>query len=100
MVKSGTGRGPQRINLTMDSQRQRFELVDFLSTVAKPGCSLENMDDDVNLILADIIDSFALIQIIFHLEQNYGLDLLKLGVDPGDLATIGGIMAAVNRACE
>jgi len=92
--------GLLRIKLIVDPQQQRSELVDFLRTVAKPGCSLDDMDDEVNLIWADIIDSFALIQIIFYLEQNYHIDLRKLGIDPADLTSIGGILAAVNRARE
>ena len=83
-----------------DRQRLRQELVDFLNTVAKLGCHVNGVDDDTNLIDAGIVDSLALIEIVSYLEQNHGLDFRALGIDPGDLATIGGILAAISRASE
>lgn len=82
----------------MDPQEMRSALVDFLRTVATPGCNLDGVDDQVNLIDAGMIDSFALIQVIFYLEQNHGCDLHALGIDPADLSSIKGIMNAIQRA--
>jgi acyl carrier protein len=84
----------------MEPRSQRLALVEFLSSVAKPGSRVDRVDDDTNLIQAGIVDSFALIQIIYYLEQNYALNLPALGVDPADLATIGGMLAAIARAGE
>jgi acyl carrier protein len=84
----------------MDLQTQRRALVEFLNSVAKPGSRVDDVDDDTNLIRAGIVDSFALIQIIFYLEQNYDLDLPALGIDPADLGTIGGMLAAIASAHE
>ncbi len=81
-------------------QLQREELVGFLNTVARPGCQVEEIEDDSNLIDAGIIDSLALIQIIFYLEQEYDLHLQALGIDPGDLGSINGILAAIARSNE
>ena len=81
-------------------QKQRQELVGFLNTVARPGYQLDGVDDDTNLIDAGIIDSFALIQIIFFIEQEYDLDLSVLRIDPGDLGTVNGILAAIARSSE
>ena len=81
-------------------QNQRQKLVGFLNTVATPGYQLDGVDDDTNLIDAGIIDSFALIQIIFFLEQEYDLDLSVLRIDPGDLGTVNGILAAIARSSE
>lgn len=82
----------------MDQQVVRSGLVEFLRTVAIPGCSLDDIEDSINLIDAGIIDSFALIQVIFYLEQNHGCDLAALGIDPADLGSIKGILAAIQRA--
>jgi acyl carrier protein len=84
----------------MEPRAQRQALVEFLNSVAKPGSGIDRVDDATNLIQADIVDSFALIQIIFYLEQNYALNLQALGIDPADLATIGGILAAIARSGE
>ncbi len=79
-------------------ERLREELVVFLNSVARPGCQVDDIEDDRNLIDADIIDSFALIQIISWLEQNYGLNLQELGIDPAELGRIDGILDAIARA--
>jgi acyl carrier protein len=84
----------------MDAEAQRRALIDFLNSVARPGSSVEGLDDDTNLVRAGVIDSFALIQIIFYLEQNYDLNLPALGIDPADLGSIGGMLAAIARAGE
>lgn len=82
----------------MDRLLLRNELVCFLNTVTKPGFMLDGIDDDTNLVDAGIMDSLALIQIIFYLEENHDLYLQSLGIDPGDLATINGILASIERA--
>lgn len=82
----------------MDQQEVRSGLVEFLRTVATPGCNLDDVDDSINLIDAGMIDSFALIQVIFYLEQNHGCDLHALGIDPADLSSIKGILSAIQRA--
>jgi acyl carrier protein len=84
----------------MEPSSHRRALVEFLNSVAKPGSGVDDVDDDTNLIQAGIVDSLALIQIIFYLEQNYALNLPALGIDPADLATIGGMLAAIARAGE
>jgi len=82
----------------MDRQEHRQKLLAFLDSVAKPGCSAGEIDDDdMNLVQAGVLDSFALIQIIFYLEQNYGVNLQKLGIDPADLVSIGGMMSALEH---
>jgi acyl carrier protein len=72
----------------MDPQDVRAELVVFLLSVSTPGCQLDDIDDSINLIDAGIMDSFALIQVIFYLEQNHGCDLQALEIDPVDLGCI------------
>lgn len=82
----------------MVRQAQREGLIEFLNSVAKPGSRVDDIDDDTDLIQAGVIDSFAVIQIISYLEQNYHLNLQILGIDPAALGTIGGILTAISRS--
>jgi len=82
----------------MDDATVRSGLVDFLNTVVRPGQNVTTAGDETNLIDAGVIDSLALIQIIYYLETDHGLKLHTLGIDPSDLASIGGILNAIARA--
>ena len=73
----------------------RAEVIRFLGTIARPGQSAEGCADDQNLIDAGVIDSLAMVQIILHLEKDHGVDLLKSGFDPAELASVGGILRAI-----
>jgi len=84
----------------MSPEPEREALLEFLARVSKPGRDLAGVADDANLVRLDILDSFAVIQIIHHLEERYGLDLPALGVDPADLASIGGMLNAIRRTRE
>ncbi len=75
---------------------QREQLREFLESIARPGSSFSGCNDETNLIDAGLIDSFALIQIIFFLEQSHGIKLHERGIDPQDLASIAGILSAIN----
>ena len=84
----------------MNTEEERRRLLGFLSEVAKPGRDLHGIADDTNLIRTDVVDSFALIQIINYLEETHGLNLPALGIDPADLGTIGGMLEALRRGRE
>lgn len=77
--------------------RSREELIDFLASISPSTSPLEYISDETNLIDAGIIDSFALIQIILHLEQVHGVDLQASGTDPNDLDTLSGILSAIRE---
>ena len=80
----------------VEMRAHREKLVTFLDSVDKPGSSVSDIDDDnTNLVRSGVIDSFAIIQIIFYLEQDYGLDLPALGIDPADLVSIEGMLSAI-----
>ena len=80
----------------VEMRAHREKLLTFLNSVAKPGSSVSLIDDEnTNLVRSGVIDSFAIIQIIFYLEQDYGLDLPALGIDPSDLVSIEGILSAI-----
>ena len=81
----------------MDPDQAREDLLRFLVTVARPDQHIQGVADDFNLIDAGLIDSFALIQIILYLEERFGLNIRKDGIDTGDLASVGGILGAIAR---
>lgn len=81
-----------------ERERLREEVVGFLNSVARPGCEVDQMDDDTNLIDAGVIDSLAVVQIIAYLEQNHDIYLQASGIDPADLATVNGILTAITRS--
>lgn len=86
--------------MSSDRELQRMRLIDFLQSVARPGSDLDSVEDDRNLIATEIMDSFALIQVISYLEENYDLNLQRMGIDPADLSTIGGMLSVISRAGE
>ena len=45
-----------------------------------------------------LIDSLAILQIVTWLETTYGIDFAVRGIDPEDLATIGGILDVIAEA--
>ena len=81
----------------MEPVRLREELICFLGSISRPGGRMDDVDDDTNLIDAGIVDSFALIQIILHLEQDHGVELQANGIDPNDLGSLAGILGAIKR---
>lgn len=72
-------------------------LLDFLRTIQKPGTRLEGVDESESLVDAGLIDSLAVLEIVGWLERTYGFDFAETGIDPGDLATVGGILDLVER---
>ena len=85
----------------MSTEEHRERLIAFLNTVARPGqVAGEGGDDESNLVQANVVDSFAVIQIIFYLEENYGVNLPAMGIDPADLVSIAGMMSVIERSFE
>ena len=83
----------------MDRAAVRSEVIGFLNSVVRPGQSVSDTgDDETNLIDAGVMDSLALIQIIFYLEQNHDLNLHALGIDPSELASVSGTLNSIERA--
>jgi acyl carrier protein len=76
----------------------RAALIRFIGTIARPGQSAEGLADDQNLIDAGVIDSLAMVQIIMYLEREHGVDLLKAGFDPAELASVAGIRKVIASA--
>jgi acyl carrier protein len=72
-------------------------LLAFLRTIQKPGAAIDVVDENVSLVEAGLIDSLAVLEIVGYLESTYAFDFAESGIDPGDLATVGGILDLVDR---
>ncbi|HHQ13527.1 MAG TPA: acyl carrier protein [Chromatiales bacterium] len=73
----------------------RDRLCSFLQTIARPGVSIANLQDDTNLFDHGALDSLAVIQIILYLEREYHVNLGARGIDPAQLGSIEGILNAI-----
>ncbi len=75
----------------------RDRLRSFLQTIARPGVSIHNLQDDTNLFDHGALDSLAVIQIILYLEREHHVDLGASGIDPAQLGSIGDILDAIEQ---
>jgi len=61
---------------------------------------MESIDDNANLIEAGIIDSLSLVHIILYLETHHNVNLQVNGVDPNEIGSVAGILAAIERQID
>jgi acyl carrier protein len=73
-------------------ERRKAELLRFLRTIQKAGLPIESLGERDRLVDSGLIDSLAILQIVSHLEETYGIDFATRGVDPEQLGSIGGIL--------
>ncbi len=78
-------------------EQRRKHLVEFLKGIQKAGVSVEQLGDEDGLVASGLIDSLAIMQIVVYLEETYGIDFSKRGIDPEELGTIGGILGIIER---
>ena len=72
-------------------------LLAFLRTIQRPEHALESVDEETSLITAGLIDSLAVLSIVAYLETTYSIDFAEIGVDPGELSSIRGILDLIDR---
>jgi|YNPNPStandDraft_1061719.scaffolds.fasta_scaffold58986_2 acyl carrier protein len=78
-------------------EKRRRHLLEFLKGIQKAGMSVEELGDEDGLVASGLIDSLAIMQIVLYLEETYGIDFSKRGIDPEELGTIGGILDIIER---
>jgi acyl carrier protein len=82
-----------------EKREERFqELVGFLRTIQKPDKPIDSLSRDDNLVSSGLIDSLAIIQIVVHLENTYGIDFAATGIDPERLATISSLLDLIEES--
>jgi acyl carrier protein len=81
----------------MDREQKKNELIGFLRTIQRPDYPDNEIDEDSSLIDSGLIDSLALLQIITYLEQTYDIDFREVGIDPGELRSVGSILNLIAR---
>lgn len=78
-----------------ENTQTREALLQFLSTIARPGQQVEDVNENENLIEAGVIDSLSLVHLILYLETEHGVDLRLSGVDPNEIGSITGMLAVI-----
>ena len=81
----------------MEPKQRKGDLINFLRTIQRPDCPLQEIDGELSLVESGLIDSLALLQIITYLEQTYGIDFSEKGIDPGELRSVNAILEFVAR---
>lgn len=76
----------------------RTHLVDLLET--ELGVDMDDIDDDTALFSSGIVDSFALVTLMMHLEREGGFRINPADVTLDNLDTLGRILAYCNRASQ
>ena len=76
---------------------RRDALVAFLHSIRRSEKTLDEINDNTDLVEAGMADSLSVIQTILYLEKTYDVDLSEHGVDPAALGTIGGILELIDR---
>jgi acyl carrier protein len=69
----------------------------FLRTIQKPGLPVEGLGEDEGLVTSGLIDSLAILEIVTWLEERFRIDFATLGIDPGELRSIGSILDLIGR---
>ncbi|MEJ5378382.1 MAG: acyl carrier protein [bacterium] len=77
--------------------QRRAHLMGFLKQIQKAGVPVENIGDEDGLVASGLIDSLAIMEIVVFLEENYGIDFSRRGIDPEELGSIKGILDLIER---
>lgn len=73
------------------------EIRGYVAEALLPGEGPEAVGPDVNLLDSGILDSVALVSMILHLEQRYGISLAREEIVPEHFGTVADIAALVER---
>lgn len=74
------------------------DLLHFVQSIHPNTCPVDALSADIPLEDVGLADSFSIIQIILHLEQQYGIDLAAAGVDPSDFRSVSAIREIITKA--
>ena len=85
-------------NLVRIRERRRDDLLRFLSTIQRAERTVATLDDEDGLIASGLIDSLAVLQIVVHLEETYGIDFATRGIEPEELRTVSSILDLIEQS--
>ncbi len=79
-------------------QELRREILAFLETIRRPDAEDVSFSDEGSFVEAGLIDSLAILEIVAHLEEQYGVDFGDRGVNPEELSSVKSILAVIDRS--
>lgn len=82
----------------MSREARREKLHAFLETIVRPDRDPGELRTAESLVESGLIDSLALIEIVTHLEDEYGFDFRERGVDPDELRSVDAILDLIESA--
>lgn len=71
------------------------QLCKYIVSAHLPGEDPENVGFDDNLIDSGILDSMAIMQLVGHLEKEYGITIPTEDIDPRNFATVSTLAGMV-----
>ena len=73
------------------------ELRDHIAATHLPGEDPENLQPDDDLLDSGILDSFAIMQLVNHLEQAYGIVVPTGEIEPEHFASVNALAGFVRE---
>lgn len=67
------------------------QLRDHIVSAHLPGEAPENVRLDDNLLDSGVLDSMAIMQLVAHLEKQYGITIPTEDIDPEHFATVNAL---------
>jgi len=84
----------------MDRKKHKEKLIRFLHTIQKSERILNANDEDQALISSGFIDSLSVMEIVCYLEEEYGIDFTKRGMDHDALDSIAKILNLIEHKAQ
>jgi len=75
----------------------RQALLAFIETIRRPDLAAGAVDEHENLVVAGLIDSLAVLQIVLFLESEFSINFASTGVDPGRLYSVSSILDLIDQ---
>lgn len=81
----------------IDKEKQKKELMQFLSSIIKSNAVIFTLDENMDLIKCGLIDSLAILEIITYLEKKYKIYFKDTGFYPEEISSINGILKIIEE---
>ena len=73
------------------------EVRNYILSVHLPGENPDMLSNDDDLLDMGILDSMAIMQLVAHLEAQYGITIPTEEIDPANFESINSLVAFIDR---